>query len=116
MDEDDKAAAAGTLICILQRACDDAGAAGAGGSPDALAVTPAPPSVDAINAFSIPSLDISQDETGANRHAMLIEPKCGCNFICRPGAAASVGVGAAQRGAGIKRGEEQAEPSGAAEN
>lgn len=47
MDEDDKAAAAG-----------------AGGSPAPPAITPAPPSVEAINAFSIPSLDISQDETG----------------------------------------------------
>ena len=48
MDEDDKAAAAG-----------------AGGSPAPPAITPAPPSVEAINAFSIPALDISQDETGA---------------------------------------------------
>ncbi len=48
MDEDDKAVAAG-----------------AGGSPAPPAITPAPPSVEAINAFSIPALDISQDETGA---------------------------------------------------
>jgi hypothetical protein len=67
-DEDDKAAAAGsqrlmlsTLISTIHRA-----AAGAGGSPSAPAVTPAPPSVEAINAFSIPPLDINQDETGAS--------------------------------------------------
>jgi hypothetical protein len=43
---------------------DKAAAAGAGGSPPAPPVTPAPPSVEAINAFSIPPLDLSQDDAG----------------------------------------------------
>ena len=48
----------------LQDEDDKAAAAGAGGSPSAPSVTPAPPSIEAINAFSIPPLDLSQDETG----------------------------------------------------
>ncbi len=41
---------------------------GAGGSPTAAAVTSAPPSIEAINAFAIPALDISADDTGATAH------------------------------------------------
>jgi hypothetical protein len=63
-----------TFICV---STTDRAAAGAGGSPSAPAVTPAPPSVEAINAFSIPPLDISQDETGAAGAGLVTK----CRFI-----------------------------------